>query len=83
MFKIEKAKESTARVVVYRELGINASYTLETSFFGAQQTSDHFENLDFSEIGKTLAIISLHFVLPGMFTRKLIFTTKFLRNTAK
>jgi hypothetical protein len=33
-FRIEKSRETTARVVAYRELGINNSYTMETSFFG-------------------------------------------------
>ena len=34
-FKIQKSKESTARVVAYRELGVVNSYTLEASFCGA------------------------------------------------
>jgi hypothetical protein len=33
-FSIQKAKETTARVVGYREFGIINSYTLECSFFG-------------------------------------------------
>jgi hypothetical protein len=33
-FKMAKAKDGTARVVVYRELGIRYSYTLEASFCG-------------------------------------------------
>lgn len=34
-FACEKEKESTARIVVFKELGITHSYTLEASFFGA------------------------------------------------
>lgn len=33
-FKIEKSKESTARVVVFREFNVQNSYTMECSFFG-------------------------------------------------
>ena len=33
-FRVEKAKEAAARVVVFREFGILHSYTMETSFYG-------------------------------------------------
>lgn len=33
-FKIEKVKESTGRVVVFKEYNIMNSFTLECSFFG-------------------------------------------------
>lgn len=35
-FTIEKCKESTARVVVFREMNIMNSFTLECSFFGKE-----------------------------------------------
>jgi hypothetical protein len=35
-FRIEKVKESTARVVVFREFNIINSYTMEVSFFGKE-----------------------------------------------
>jgi hypothetical protein len=35
-FRIEKVKESTARVVVFREFNIMNAFTLETSFFGKE-----------------------------------------------
>ena len=35
-FAIEKDKENTARVVLYRELGILASFTLEATFYGSE-----------------------------------------------
>ena len=35
-FRIERCKESTARVVVYREFNIANSFTLECSFFGKE-----------------------------------------------
>jgi len=38
-FRIEKAKESTGRVVVFREFNIMNSFTLECSFYGVSQTT--------------------------------------------
>ena len=35
-FRIEKVKESTARVVVFREFNIMNAFTLEVSFFGKE-----------------------------------------------
>jgi cytosolic carboxypeptidase protein 2/3 len=35
-FRVEKCKESTARVVVFREFNIVNSFTLECSFFGKE-----------------------------------------------
>lgn len=42
-FKIEKCKESTARVVVFREFNIMNSFTLEASFFGYESNIDNNE----------------------------------------
>ncbi|XP_077292800.1 cytosolic carboxypeptidase 1-like [Arctopsyche grandis] len=36
-FKIEREREATARVTVWRQLGVQLSYTLETSFCGFDQ----------------------------------------------
>lgn len=33
-FAVQKAKESTARVVVWKELGVTNSFTIEASFCG-------------------------------------------------
>lgn len=38
-FRIEKSKESTARVVIFKEFNIINSFTLETSFFGKEDES--------------------------------------------
>ena len=35
-FAIEKEKESTGRIVVFREMEVANSYTLEASFYGAE-----------------------------------------------
>ena len=36
-FRIEKCKEQTARVVVFKEFNIMNSFTLEASFFGKDE----------------------------------------------
>jgi hypothetical protein len=36
-FKVQRSKESTARVVVWRELGLANSFTLEASFAGPSE----------------------------------------------
>ncbi|XP_038655531.1 uncharacterized protein LOC119967280 [Scyliorhinus canicula] len=55
-FHIHKCKESTGRVVMYRQLGLNDSFTLEASFSGAvkeQIAVRHFNINDYMSIGKT------------------------------
>ena len=42
-FRVEKAKEAAARVVVFREFNLLHSYTMETSFFGPLYKA-HLEN---------------------------------------
>ena len=37
---IEKSKETTARVVIFREYNIMNSFTLECSFFGKEESND-------------------------------------------
>ncbi len=34
---MEKSKEATARIVVYKELGVSRSYTVESTYCGADQ----------------------------------------------
>ena len=36
-FQIEREKETTARIVLFKELGIVKSYTLEATFFGCEE----------------------------------------------
>ncbi|XP_067874643.1 cytosolic carboxypeptidase 2-like isoform X2 [Heterodontus francisci] len=55
-FHIHKCKESTGRVVMYRQLGLSNSFTLEASFSGAvkeQLAIRHFNIKDYMSIGKT------------------------------
>jgi hypothetical protein len=50
---VEKSKESTARVVMWKELNIPSVYTIEASFYGASKDK-HFTTTDLMEIGKNL-----------------------------
>jgi hypothetical protein len=53
-FKIEKAKESTGRVVVFRDFNIMNSFTLECSFHGKQGADGkitHMTLQDMKDIG--------------------------------
>lgn len=53
-FAVQKSKESTARVVMWRELGITNSYTLESSFCGADYgtyADFHFNTDLLQEVG--------------------------------
>lgn len=36
-FVVEKSRASTARVVVWREVGVSRSYTMESSYCGCNQ----------------------------------------------
>eukprot|EP01060_Flectonema_neradi_P017281 TRINITY_DN2415_c0_g2_i1.p1 TRINITY_DN2415_c0_g2~~TRINITY_DN2415_c0_g2_i1.p1 ORF type:complete len:1096 (+),score=220.27 TRINITY_DN2415_c0_g2_i1:104-3391(+) len=51
-FKVQKAKEATGRVVVWRELGIRLSYTIEASMMGG--TMYHYNTQNYMDIGKGL-----------------------------
>ena len=39
-FRIERSKESTARVVIFRDFNIMNSFTLECSFFGSDEATN-------------------------------------------
>ena len=64
LFKIEKIKESTARVVLFKEFGVLASYTLESSFCGPSCEEIMFNTQNFEEIGKDLCKILNFFRTP-------------------
>lgn len=66
-FKIQKSKESTARVVAYRELGVVNSYTLEASFCGADfgpLGEQHFTTRHLEEMGYMVCDAILDFCDP-------------------
>ncbi|XP_048513203.1 cytosolic carboxypeptidase 1-like isoform X2 [Athalia rosae] len=54
-FKVERSKESTARVAVWRQLGVSRSYTMESSFCGCDQgalAGFHLDTEHLKEIGR-------------------------------
>lgn len=66
-FKVQTSKESTARVVAYRELAIVNSFTLEASFCGADfgpLADQHFTTKHLEEMGYLLCDAILDFCDP-------------------
>merc|ERR1719401_2728900 len=66
-FKIQRSKESTARVVVYRELAVANSFTLEASFCGADfgpLGDQHFTTRHLEEMGYMVCDAILDFCDP-------------------
>lgn len=67
VFGIQKAKEGTARIVLYKEMGIINSYTLESSFSGAsfgKYADFHFNTDHLLEIGHNFCDAILDFCDP-------------------
>jgi len=63
-FKVQKSKESTGRVVAWRELGITNAYTVEASFCGADAPSSintHFDMCHLEQFGRHLCEAILDF----------------------
>ena len=66
-FGLQKSKEATARIVLYKELGISNSFTLESSFCGAdfgKHAEFHFSTEHYQEIGHNLCDAILDFCDP-------------------
>ena len=64
LFGLHKSKESTGRAVIFREFGIQNSYTLECSFCGPTQGSHkncHFSIDDLVGLGVNFAKTILEF----------------------
>ena len=58
-FRIERSKQSTARIVSFKEFKILSSYTLEASFFGCDKLAEikkdhHLDELELESIGRDL-----------------------------
>lgn len=58
-YKIEKSKETTARIALYREMKITNSYTLEASLLGDTHSIKQFAIGDYKNIGKLFSIALL------------------------
>ncbi|CAG9326272.1 unnamed protein product [Blepharisma stoltei] len=80
-YRLEKQKESTARIVLFKQLGIINSYTMECSFFGPEGPNNpYFTLADFSKIGKDLAKSCLIFVNTSTLNRNLHLTTEWIND---
>lgn len=67
-FGMQKSKESTARIVIYKEFGIVNSYTIESSFCGADMgkyRDYHFNTQHLQDIGKDFCDTLLDFCDPN------------------
>ena len=67
-FGIQKSKESTARIVIYKEFGIVNTYTIESSFCGAdigKYRDYHFNTMHLQEIGRDFCDTILDFCDPN------------------
>lgn len=81
-FRVESWKQRTARVVVWKELGITNSFTLESSFFGHRRGDAvvQFETEDYYELGRMVlvALEEYHLVLKKL-EKELIVTNGWLK----
>jgi hypothetical protein len=57
-FALEREKENTARIVLYRELGILSSYTFEVTFFGSEFLRHHKHSLNLYHSKEGAAVIN-------------------------
>nr|CAD7421336.1 unnamed protein product [Timema poppensis] len=56
-FRVERSRETTARVTVWREYGVKRSYTMETSFCGCDRglyQDQHLHTAHLQEVGANL-----------------------------
>lgn len=64
-FRVRKCKESTARVVMWRQMGIANSFTMEATFcganFGDMEKGRHFHVGDFEEMGRHFCEVLLEY----------------------
>jgi hypothetical protein len=68
-YRMERAKQSTARIVVFKELSISNSFTLETSFKGSSDS--HFTETDLKKLGLSLCRQILALSCLRFFRKKL------------
>jgi len=87
-FRMEKSKESTARIVVFREFGVAHSYTMEASFFGPKESSAfgnnyrgnmHMTEEHLQKMGEDLCRACLTFSNKRLYWKRIWFTNNYLR----
>lgn len=78
-FRIEKSKQSTARISNFKDHSILASYTLEASFFGSSSSDTHYTTSDLQLIGQDLCSVCMVFVSQKLFTSKISEFSQYLK----
>lgn len=90
-FRLEKDKMSTARIVVFKELEISHSYTIEASFFGPKYEKQfegkgngdgHMNEKHLAGIGESLCRSLVVLCSPALFWNKLRAVNEFLKKRA-
>ncbi|OMJ67007.1 hypothetical protein SteCoe_35954 [Stentor coeruleus] len=79
-YHVEKYKESTSRIVFFKELQIPHCYTMEASFFGPEGSNSHFSVQDLQTLGKDLCRFSTVFIKNSFYHRAIADTNNYLRN---
>ena len=77
-FRVEKYKESTSRIVFFKEFKIPHSYTMEASFFGAEGKTTHFTQDDLKGIGKDLCKFCVSFIKNQLYLSIISSTNNYL-----
>lgn len=86
-FGVQRDKTATARVVMWKELGLSAVYTVEASFLGpSREEGQHFAAADYMNMGAS--VCQGLFVYKNIFSERRIerfetrFLTKFIQSSA-
>lgn len=83
-FRMEKFKETTARIVNFKEFNILASYTLEASFFGSDfqdpMKDPHLDRNQLESLGRDLCRQLMIFVSPREFKNRIIDLKNYLNS---
>lgn len=74
-FVVQKSKNSTARIVMWKEFMVPNIFTIEASFFGPLNGTAHFSTYDLKELGKNVCIAL------SQYEKSCISTSEFLSKT--
>ena len=79
-YRVEKYKESTSRIVFFKDFQIPHSYTMEASFFGSKRDNSHFSSQDLASLGKDLCRFCVAFSKNSMYLNWISLTNNFIQN---
>ena len=78
-YRVEKYKESTARIVFFKDFQIPHSYTMEASFYGSTKADSHFSPQDLGTLGKDLCRFCVAFSKDSMYFSLISSTNNYLK----